>query len=136
MEPPPFAVEKKAQRKAKKNSLFCAVRGAFAVFAFYLLTDPACPLQGRSKMIYLATGPVARSRIFQNVMQALEIECTTPSPGKQGWHAHHGPLQGQGQAAPRTVKASPWAAPENNCLALTHTSACVTRLPEKSAVPA
>lgn len=47
--------------------------------------DPACPFQGRPKMIYLDNGPVAKSQVFQNVMQALEIEWKTHIPaGKDG----------------------------------------------------
>ncbi len=43
------------------------------------------PLQGRPKMIYLDNGPVAKSRVFQNVMLALGIEWQTHIPaGKDG----------------------------------------------------
>lgn len=43
------------------------------------------PFQGRPKMIYLDNGPVAKSRVFQNVMQALGIEWLTHVPaGKDG----------------------------------------------------
>jgi hypothetical protein len=48
-------------------------------------TDPAFPFQGRPKMIYLDNGPVAKSRVFQNVMLALGIEWKTHMPaGKDG----------------------------------------------------
>lgn len=47
--------------------------------------DPAFPFQGRPKMIYLDNGPVAKSRVFQNVMLALDIEWLTHIPaGKDG----------------------------------------------------
>lgn len=47
--------------------------------------DPAFPFQGRPKMIYLDNGPVAKSRVFQNVMLALGIEWQTHIPaGKDG----------------------------------------------------
>ncbi|HEY0941345.1 MAG TPA: IS481 family transposase [Steroidobacter sp.] len=47
--------------------------------------DPANPLQGRPKMIYLDNGPVAKSRVYQNVMQALGVEWQTHIPaGKDG----------------------------------------------------
>lgn len=36
--------------------------------------DQSFPFQGRPKMIYLDNGPVAKSRVFQNVMLALEVE--------------------------------------------------------------
>jgi len=48
-------------------------------------TDAAFPFQGRPKMIYLDNGPVAKSRVFQNVMLALDIEWKTHIPaGKDG----------------------------------------------------
>jgi hypothetical protein len=48
-------------------------------------SDPAFPFQGRPKMIYLDNGPVAKSRVFQNVMLALGIEWRTHVPaGKDG----------------------------------------------------
>ncbi|WP_198387981.1 DDE-type integrase/transposase/recombinase [Burkholderia ubonensis] len=49
-------------------------------FLFNAMTpkaDPAFPFQGRPKMIYLDNGPVAKSRVFQNVMQALDIAWQT-----------------------------------------------------------
>lgn len=43
------------------------------------------PFQGRPKMIYLDNGPVAKSRVFQNVMLALGVEWQTHIPaGKDG----------------------------------------------------
>ncbi len=57
-------------------------------FLFNAMTpksDPAFAFQGRPKMIYLDNGPVAKSRVFQNVMQALGIEWQTHLPaGKDG----------------------------------------------------
>lgn len=48
-------------------------------------TDPAFPFQGRLKMIYLDNGPVAKSRVFQDVMLALDIAWLTHIPaGKDG----------------------------------------------------
>jgi hypothetical protein len=47
--------------------------------------DTNFPFQGRPKMIYLDNGPVAKSRVFQNVMHALDIEWLTHLPaGKDG----------------------------------------------------
>ncbi|MFO3661094.1 MULTISPECIES: DDE-type integrase/transposase/recombinase [Pseudomonas syringae group genomosp. 2] len=47
--------------------------------------DPTFPFQGRPKVIYLDNGPVAKRRVFQNVMQALGIEWQTHIPaGKDG----------------------------------------------------
>lgn len=42
--------------------------------------DAGFPFQGRPKMIYLDNGPVAKSMVFQNVMQALCIEWQTHIP--------------------------------------------------------
>jgi len=43
------------------------------------------PFQGRPKMIYLDNGPVAKSRVFQNVMASLGIDWQTHIPaGKDG----------------------------------------------------
>jgi hypothetical protein len=47
--------------------------------------NAAFPFQGRPKMIYLDNGPVAKSRVFQNVMLALDIVWKTHIPaGKDG----------------------------------------------------
>lgn len=47
--------------------------------------EVAFPFQGRPKMIYLDNGPIAKSRVFQNVMQALDICWQTHLPaGKDG----------------------------------------------------
>lgn len=47
--------------------------------------DPTFPFQGRPKMLYLDNGPVAKSRVFQNVMLALGILWQTHIPaGKDG----------------------------------------------------
>jgi hypothetical protein len=47
--------------------------------------DPAFAMQGRPKMIYLDNGPIAKSRVFTSVMQALGIEVRTHVPaGKDG----------------------------------------------------
>ena len=47
--------------------------------------DPAFLIQGRPKFLYLDNGPVAKSRVFQNVMQSLDIDWKTHIPaGKDG----------------------------------------------------
>ncbi|MEN3813573.1 IS481 family transposase [Chromobacterium piscinae] len=47
--------------------------------------DPNFLFQGRPKMIYLDNGPVAKSRVFQNVMEGLGILWKTHIPaGKDG----------------------------------------------------
>lgn len=48
-------------------------------------TDPGLPLQGRPKMLYLDNGPVAKSRVFQDVMLSLGVDWLTHQPaGKDG----------------------------------------------------
>lgn len=48
-------------------------------------TLPEFPFQGIPGMLYLDNGPVAKSRVFQNVMAALGVECQTHLPaGKDG----------------------------------------------------
>ncbi len=43
------------------------------------------PLQGRPKMLYLDNGPIAKSRVFQNVMDRLDIDWQAHVPaGKDG----------------------------------------------------
>jgi hypothetical protein len=47
--------------------------------------DPEYPFQGRPQLLYLDNGPVAKSHVFQNVMQALGIAWQTHLPaGKDG----------------------------------------------------
>ena len=38
------------------------------------------PFQGRPKMLYLDNGPVAKSHVFQNVMQSLKVDWLTHTP--------------------------------------------------------
>lgn len=48
-------------------------------------TDPGFPIQGRPKMLYLDNGPVAKSRVFQDVMLSLGVDWLTHIPaGKDG----------------------------------------------------
>ena len=57
----------------------------FLFNAMALKADTGNPFQGRPKMIYLDNGPVAKSRVFQNVMQTLDIAWQTQLPaGKDG----------------------------------------------------
>lgn len=66
--------------------------------------DLAFPFQGRRKMIYLDNGPVAKSRMFQNVMLALDIEWLTHIPaGKDGTRTTARP-KGKVERPFRTVK--------------------------------
>lgn len=57
----------------------------FLFNAMAVKADPAFPFQGRPKMLYLDNGPVAKSRVFQNVMDGLGITWMTHMPaGKDG----------------------------------------------------
>jgi hypothetical protein len=60
--------------------------------------------QGRPKMIYLDNGPVAKSRVFQNVMLALDVKWQTHIPaGKDGTRTT-ARSKGKVERAFRTVK--------------------------------
>ncbi len=66
--------------------------------------DPAFPIQGRPKMIYLDNGPVAKSRVFQNVMRALGVDWQTHIPaGKDGTRTT-ARSKGKVERAFRTIK--------------------------------
>lgn len=66
--------------------------------------EPSYPFQGRPKMIYLDNGPVAKSRVFQNMMLALGIEWKTHIPaGKDGTRVT-ARSKGKVERAFRTVK--------------------------------
>lgn len=60
-----------------------ALRFLFNAMAPKSLPEPH--LQGRPKMLYLDNGPVAKSRVFSNVMRDLHIDWQTHTPaGKDG----------------------------------------------------
>lgn len=66
--------------------------------------DTAFLFQGRPKMIYLDNGPVAKSRVFQNVMQSLGVEWQTHVPaGKDGTRTT-ARSKGKVERAFRTIK--------------------------------
>lgn len=66
--------------------------------------DVTFRFQGRPRMIYLDNGPVAKSRVFQNVMQALGIDWKTHVPaGKDGTRTT-ARSKGKVERAFRTVK--------------------------------
>jgi len=76
----------------------------FLFNAMALKADTAFPFQGRPKMIYLDNGPVAKSRVFQNVMKALGIEWQTHVPaGKDGTRTT-ARSKGKVERAFRTIK--------------------------------
>lgn len=54
-------------------------------FLFNAMSAKTSPFRGRPRMLYLDNGPVAKSRVFRNVMQSLQIEWLTHVPaGKDG----------------------------------------------------
>jgi hypothetical protein len=66
--------------------------------------DPAFPFQGRPKMIYLDNGPVAKSRVFQNVMLALDIAWLTHIPAGEDGTRTTARSKGKVERPFRTVK--------------------------------
>lgn len=66
--------------------------------------DAEFPFQGRPKMIYLDNGPVAKSRLFQNVMQALGIEWLTHIPAGRDGERVTARSKGKVERLFRTVK--------------------------------
>jgi putative transposase len=62
------------------------------------------PFEGRSKMLYLDNGPVAKSRVFQNVMLALGIEWQTHMPASKDGIRVTALSKGKVERAFRTIK--------------------------------
>jgi len=57
----------------------------FLFNAMSVKPDDSFPFRGIPKMLYLDNGPIAKSRVFQNVMDRLDIDCRTHMPdGKDG----------------------------------------------------
>lgn len=67
-------------------------------------SDPAYPFQGRPKTIYLDNGPIAKSRVFQNVMQALDIAWQTHVPAGNDGRRTTARSKGKVERPFRTVK--------------------------------
>lgn len=66
--------------------------------------DPAFAFQGRPKMLYLDNGPIARSRVFQNVMEALDITWQTHMPAAKDKSRTTARAKGKVERPFRTVK--------------------------------
>lgn len=66
--------------------------------------DPEDPFQGRPLMIYLDNGPVAKNRVFQNVMHALGIEWMTHIPAAKDGERVTARPRGKVERPFRTVK--------------------------------
>lgn len=60
---------------------------------------PGFPFEGRPRMIYMDNGPVAKSRVFQNVMEALGHRMANACASRKRWAARDGPRQRQGGTA-------------------------------------
>ncbi|ALX42686.1 IS481 family transposase [Burkholderia humptydooensis] len=67
-------------------------------------SDPGFQFQGRPKMIYLDNGPVAKSRVFQNVMQALGVEWQTHIPAGKDSTRTRARSKGKVERPFRTIK--------------------------------
>ena len=66
--------------------------------------DPANPLQGRPKFIYLDNGPVAKSHAFINVMDKLKIDWQTHIPAGKDNYRTTARSKGKVERPFRTVK--------------------------------
>lgn len=66
--------------------------------------DVALPFQGRPKLIYLDNGPVAKGRVFQNVMLALGIKWLTHVPAGQDGNRTTARSKGKVERAFRSIK--------------------------------
>src|SRR6266853_3355625 len=66
--------------------------------------DPAFAFQGRPQLLYLDNGPVAKSRVFQTVMQALGIAWQTHVPAGQDGTRVTARSKGKVERPFRTVK--------------------------------
>ncbi len=66
--------------------------------------EPEFPFQGRPSLLYLDNGPVAKSRAFQNLMQALEIKWQTHIPANKDGERVTARSKGKVERPFRTVK--------------------------------
>lgn len=80
----------------------------FLFNAMAVKADPEYPFQGRPLMIYLDNGPVAKSRVFQNVMHALGIEWMTHIPAGKDGERVTARSKGKVERPFRTVKEAHW----------------------------
>jgi hypothetical protein len=62
------------------------------------------PFHGRPKLIYLDNGPIARSRVFQNVLDRLDITWQTHLPAGKGGRRVTARAKGKVERPFRTVK--------------------------------
>ncbi|ECH9261868.1 transposase family protein [Salmonella enterica subsp. enterica] len=67
-------------------------------------TSPDCPFRGRPRMLYLDNGPVAKSRVFRNVMQSLQIDWQTHVPAGRDGTRTTARAKGKVERPFRTVK--------------------------------
>ncbi len=65
---------------------------------------PNFPFQGRPKLLYLDSGPVAKSRVFQGVMDALGVAWQTHLPAGKDGRRVTARAKGKVERAFRTVK--------------------------------
>lgn len=67
-------------------------------------TDPDFPFQGIPECIYTDNGPIARSRVFRNVMAYLGVTVRTHMPDSRDPHRKTARSKGKVERAFRTVK--------------------------------
>jgi len=67
-------------------------------------SDPEVPFQGIPKMLYMDNGPIAKSRVFQNVMAYLGIEIKIHMPDSKDNRRKTARSKGKVERAFRTVK--------------------------------
>ena len=66
--------------------------------------EPSSPFQGRPKMMYMDNGPVAKSRVFQNVMERLGIDWQTHMPAGSDGTRETSRATGKVERPFRTIK--------------------------------
>ena len=65
---------------------------------------PDFPFQGIPSMIYMDGGPVSKSRVFHNVMEALGVACQTPMPADKDGRRVTARSKGKVERPFRTIK--------------------------------
>jgi len=76
----------------------------FLFNAMSVKQDPDNPFNGIPKMIYMDNGPIAKSRVFRNVMQHLGIEIKVHMPDSSDKRRKTARSKGKVERAFRTVK--------------------------------
>ena len=67
-------------------------------------TDERLPFQGRPSMLYMDSGPIARSQLFQQVMRYLDVDVRTHLPAGKDGRRTTARAKGKAERAFRSVK--------------------------------